>query len=683
MEVDVKPSTPEKDSSGSQSQAVFQKVSEKIGKLCKENPAVCNLKVMLVAMASMSVTLLVAAIVSDTQILTTHGHTRRFERLGVAVSLVDARVGAYSVRVNTAGVDKTYKYTELVQVAERYETEHISDSAVDAYLSSDLSPVLGFRLPITDIRYGAWAGTFAMTCEIIGVCLTALGIILQLIFRTTPDSFILKPGISSRFSITRFENVKQGLPGFLLMTASVVLTLGAVVTSSFIHNMVYRLIVFSVVQAATGSSQLSAWRLTMKEESVLSKQERLRFMQFVGKYLDEPKSVSFGFSFFAILFAIGLNLLVLFVLYYNDNRIARSCAAAGGGSNGVDSSVEVQWNSLPAHCKVRPFAVSVLVFFLGLAVTAFGGNVARRRGVKMNRHPYEVAGVSQSFIDDVVISHTTDYFFSTAGIVDGAVMIFMPLLVMVAISSLDRVRFASKCLELLGVIFVMRGMAVMSTIMPTLFNVLQHPQCWDRPGTKLTDMLAEKEFCNDLMFSGHTVFAMLPAMIFAFNIVYGPYSYKPLIVGAVMLTATALTSLIVAGRLHYTSDVIVAVILTALLVIMNAPVWKLQFSFRKAQSGIGNVSAIDKVPNYLEQAAERLNGYTVAVREDTNQTTADYQSESSNPESWNSLSEAYAALGDVLMETRQSAESAEKEEDEPIAIEPHPQYEQEPLLCKV
>jgi hypothetical protein len=110
----------------------------------------------------------------------------------------------------------------------------------------------------------------------------------------------------------------------------------------------------------------------------------------------------------------------------------------------------------------------------------------------MNRHPFEVAGAPQTFIHDVVISHTKEYFFSTGGIVDAAVMVFMPIMVMLAIVSIDRLKFASKVLELNGIVFFMRGWAVMATIMPTLYNVLQHPQCWDPPGNTLSDMLAEK-----------------------------------------------------------------------------------------------------------------------------------------------------------------------------------------------
>jgi hypothetical protein len=682
MEVDVKLPTPESnDTSASSPPGRAHQALQHVRTVCNESPRVFNLKVLLVVFACISAGLLVGALVSDVQISTHHGHATRFDRLSVDVSVPDARIGSSSITVSRYGTSQMYKYSELLVLGEKYKTETIDDRSVEGFLSANLTSVLGFNFPITTIEYAAWAGTYSVTCQVIGIALTGLAIVLQLLFQTTPDSFILKPGISSRFSLSRFEMIKQGLPGFCLMISSVVLSMGVVAASSFIHNMVYRLVVFSVIETASGGAQINAWRMSMAKDIVDSKQERLRFMQFVGGYLNEPKSVSFGFSFYAVLMAIAINLSVLFILYYNDNRIARSKSL----SNSIDSSLEIQWQTLPAHCKVRPLWISAIVLILGLGVTAVGGNVARRRGVKMNRHPYEVAGVPQSFIDDVVISHTNDYFFSTAGIVDGAVMIFMPLLVMIAISSLDRIRFASKCLELLGVIFFMRGIAVMATIMPTLFNVLQHPQCWNRPGSKLLDMLMEKEFCNDLMFSGHTVFAMLPAMIFAFSIIYGPYSYKPFIVGSVLLTASALTSLIVAGRLHYTSDVIVAIIITALLVVMNAPVWKLQFSFRKAQSGIGNVSAIDKVPSFLEQCAERLNSYTLAVREEV-QVVAN-PSEDKNPESWNKLEEMYHSLGELIDEARVNAKSIETEDNgnddqiynEVVVID----NEHEPLINKV
>jgi hypothetical protein len=258
-------------------------------------------------------------------------------------------------------------------------------------------------------------------------------------------------------------------------------------------------------------------------------------------------------------------------------------------------------------------------------------------------------------------------------------MIFMPLLVMVAISSLDRMKFAAKTLELFGIIFFMRGLSVMATIMPTLFNVLQHPQCWDKPGDKIADMLAEKEFCNDLMFSGHTVFCFLPALIFVFSIVYGPYSYKPVLILSVLFAASALTSLIIIGRLHYTADIIVAVTLTALLVVMNAPVWKLQFSFRKSQLGVGSVSAIDKVPGYLEMCVERLNLFTSAVQD----TYAGEEGDHS--ESWAKIDATYAQLGDLIQAAMQDAAEAEKQEElEDMGdIEEIREDERQPLLNTV
>ena len=186
------------------------------------------------------------------------------------------------------------------------------------------------------------------------------------------------------------------------------------------------------------------------------------------------------------------------------------------------------------------------------------------------------------------------------------------------------------------------------------------------------------------MFSGHTVFCFLPALIFVYSIVYGPYSYKPALISAVLLTATALSSLIVVGRLHYTADVVVAIILSALLVIMNAPVWKLLFSFRKSQLGIGSVSAIDKVPGYLELCIDRLNVYTSTVQE--NLPTAE---DGSNAETWAKVDALYAELGQLIESAVTDAKQAELEEetddDQRVsdAIEQVDEDEQRPLLTSV
>lgn len=657
-----------------------------------------TLKVMLISCAFLSLVFLLSSIFVDTYIQTHADHPVKFEHLNVDVVLPASKIGAMRIAVTLSGEqEKGYKYSDLAKIQDKDASKSIDDKSLETFLSSDLVSSLGFRLPITTIDYASAAGTFVVVLDAFSIIFTAMAIIFQMLFRAEPDSFILRPGISAKVSISRKDMLRSGLPGFCLLVSACCSMMHAVVISSFIHNMVFRIVAYSIFNSGVGGGSLAGFRVSMLEQTVSSKQEQLKLMQFIGRYLTNGDNVSFGFSFYAILISIGLSMTVLFVLYYNDNTIARSKTNAAAvpltQPLAVTASVipvdpitqpttavpvvaplvtnaDTQWKLLPWHCRVRPLGVSIAIFFLGLGVTAVGGNVARARGVKMNRHPFEVDGAPRSFIDDVVISHTTDYFFSTAGIVDGAVMIFMPLLLMVAISSLDRVKFASKVLELLGVIFFMRGISVMATIMPTLFNVLQHPQCWDQPGSSLGDKLAEKEFCNDLMFSGHTVFCFLPALIFVFSIVYGPYSYKPVLISSVLLSAAALTSLIIVGRLHYTSDVVVAITLTALLVVMNAPVWKLQFSFRKSQLGVGSVSAIDKVPGYLELCIERLNLFTVTVQDSLSGTE---EEEGKQVESWTKIEETYAKLGALIEQVKEDSIRSEKAELE--AIE-----NQEPLL---
>jgi hypothetical protein len=637
-----------------------------------------NLKIMLVAFAGISLIFLLTSIFLDTYISTYSGHPVKFDLLSVDVLLPDSRIG--SSRISVSEVD--YKYSNLAEGS----GSSADDKSLEIFLSSDLKSSVGFQLPITTIQYASSAGTLVLVLDALSIVCTAMAIVLQLVFRAEPDSFILRPGVSAKVTISRKDMLRSGLPGFCLLASAAFSMMHAVLVSSYVHNFLYRLVAYAIFNSEADGAQLAALRVSLKGESVAAKQEQLRLMQFIGRYLTNTENVGFGISFFGIILSIALNLTVVFVLFYNDNAIARS------KTNGVPTqaltntsqAADSQWKALPWHCRVRPLWVSMLIFIFGLSFTAVGGNVARIRGVKMNRHPFEVEGAHQSFIDDVVISHTNEYFFSTAGIVDGAVMIFMPILLMVAISSLDRIKFASKVCELFGIIFFMRGISVMATIMPTLFNVLQHPQCWDKPGSSLADQITEKEFCNDLMFSGHTVFCFLPALIFVFSIVYGPYSYKPLLIASVLLSACALTSLIIVGRLHYTADVVVAIVLTALLVIMNAPVWKLQFSFRRSQLGFGSVSAIDKVPGFLELCIERLNVYAVTVQDSVAGTEAE---EGMHDESWKKIDAEFAKLGELIEQVKLDSINAERAELAAIedADDPSPPSDdmKQPLLSKV
>ena len=641
-----------------------------------------TLKVFLIASACVSLAFLITCFVMDTHIITNAGDPVRFDRLLVDVELPDARVGTVMVAAAYESSEyKTFTYKSLASEHETGQPKSVDDHSIETFLSTDLKGTLGFALPITTIDYAAWLTVPIYILQGLAMLLTALAIVLQLWFRRDPDSFILRPGISSRISVTKGEMLRSGLPGFLLLASASVSMILMVVVSSFMHNMVFRLVAYSIFNSGVSGDQLAAYRVAMKGTSVSHKQEQLKLMQFIGRFLTDKSHVQFGVSFYALMASIALNLSVLFVLYWNDNKAARTKVETVAAATASQTATKDPWKQLPGHCRVRPLWASVLIFLFGMSVTALGGNIARRRGVRMNRHPFEVDGAPQTFIDDVVISHTKDYFFSTGGIVDAAVMVFMPIMVMLAIVSIDRLKFASKVVELYGIIFFMRGLSVMATIMPTLYNVLQHPQCWDAPGTTLSDMLAEKEFCNDCMFSGHTVFCFLPALIFVFSIVYGPYSYKPFLIFTVILASTALTSLIVIGRLHYTSDVVVAIVLTALLVIMNAPVWKLLFSFRKSQLGVGSVSAIDKVPGFLEMCLERINLYTTTVQDNL-----PVPEEGNHDETWAKVEATYAQLGELIDAAMADSQQAEEEEEEeeinenPIEEVVNEDEERRPLL---
>jgi hypothetical protein len=578
----------------------------------------------------------------------------------VDIELPSATIGA--IKVDVSG-ENSFTYKSLDEYNRDATQRSIDYRSIEVFLATDLRNTLGFQLPITTIGYAAWMTVPIYLLECLSVVLAVGAIGLQLWFREVPDSFILKPGISSRISAANLQRLKSGLPGFFLLASACVSMVLTVVISSFMHNMVFRLVAYAIFNSGVSGEFLASYRVAMTGESVSTKQEQLKLMQFIGRFLTDRKHVSFSWSFYLLMASMALNLTVLFVLYWNDNKAARAKVEAVDAPSSVTSQAaaraEAGWKQLPTHCRVRSIWTSAFIFLGGMGVTAIGGNVARRRGVKMNRHPFEVAGAPQTFIDDVVISHTQNYFFSTGGIVDAAVLVFTPIMIMLAIVSIDRLKFASKVMELYGIIFFMRGLAVMATIMPTLYNVLQHPQCWDVPGNKLADMLAEKEFCNDCMFSGHTVFCFFPALIFVYSIIYGPYSYKPLLIASVLLSATLLTSLIVVGRLHYTSDVVVAIVLTFLLVIMNAPVWKLLFSFRKSQLGVGSLSAIDKVPGFLEMCVERLNLYTTTVEESAE--------DGDNKESWSKVDAIYAQLGE-LIEAASTQAAADEEEDHDIDL---------------
>lgn len=109
------------------------------------------------------------------------------------------------------------------------------------------------------------------------------------------------------------------------------------------------------------------------------------------------------------------------------------------------------------------------------------------------------------------------------------------------------------------------------------------------------------------------------------------------------------------------------------------------FSFRKSQLGIGSVSAIDKVPGYLELCIDRLNVYTSTVQENLRVSGED----GSNTESWAKVDVVYAELGELIetavFEAKQAEFEDETDEEQRVsdAIEHIDEDEQRPLLTSV
>ena len=109
-----------------------------------------------------------------------------------------------------------------------------------------------------------------------------------------------------------------------------------------------------------------------------------------------------------------------------------------------------------------------------------------------------------------------------------------------------------------------------------------------------------------MIFSGHSVLAVVPAITLILLLVYGPFKNR---VGTIVTIGIGLAislSVILLGRFHYTADVVIAFVVCFLLVLIHSPALKIFFSYRRFEIGHGKSAQVEKVAGELESASTTI-----------------------------------------------------------------------------
>jgi hypothetical protein len=219
---------------------------------------------------------------------------------------------------------------------------------------------------------------------------------------------------------------------------------------------------------------------------------------------------------------------------------------------------------------------------------------ARVRGYELNLFFYNYKFIpsaddltNQSWsLPDALLDHFNTY------VVDKSIVKLMlagwiPMLVVISLGSVDIKRYLSKVIESIGTLILIGAIVGLFTVPPTPAFVLQKPQCYDAPRRPPTflQFISISESCNNQIFSLYSVLIVLPIMMNAFYVRYGPVRQK--IVPYLILVFVCGLSMfaVIATRQQYVVDVYIGVVITVLYSFTQSAAFKLLFRFGTIHPG--------------------------------------------------------------------------------------------------
>lgn len=387
------------------------------------------------------------------------------------------------------------------------------------------------------------------------------------------------------------------------------------------------LLVTSLVQSLSTRFALSALRRYMTSEAWLQfltvfkgsnpRTYEMNVLISLGTWYRES-GASWRFSTYSIVIECFVAMVGFLAVFYLDSRTVRSRLRMIN----PDGMVRKQLLNLPLQCRVLPLWVSLLSLFLSSLTSKFVGREVFNAGQKVNRLPWLSRLHLEPFqlIDDLVLSRTNGFWFNPAAVVDGAVVAWLPMVMVLVMGSVARWHSLSKLIEVIAYGYWIRTVSIIVTIYPTSMSVLQSPECFSGKEMSFLDALLGNEFCNDIMYSGHATLVLTPAFVMILMIIYGPFQFKTLSIIGIAIFVTCSVSIVVVGRFHYTADVLVASLVCSLLALIHAPAWKIIFSVRKFEFKLAATDDLQRVAAELEELGIRTVSLVKARRIDYNTT---------------------------------------------------------------
>jgi hypothetical protein len=427
-----------------------------------------------------------------------------------------------------------------------------------------------------------------------GLSLAAL--VLQLVYRETPSTMMFKTG--SNFA----DNWKGALPVWLLLVSA-------------IFGVLSLLLATSVSQPLATRFALRATRLNLSPqewtkfcEQLDAPQPRLfllKTLRVMGHWFMKA-GAEWMFSSYCIMTVIGLCMSVFVFAFFMDSQLVRF--RMGLDTMIIRDRIKQELARLPRHCRVLPIWVPIAAFVLMNGITKFCGRSANNRGRWLNRFLWTSPEVvpQNRLIDDLIVSKTNFLYFQPPTIIDGAVLIWVPLLLTIVLGSIERISFLSKFLEIITIAYLGRCFSIMATIMPSAMTLLQRPVCYDDTRMTVWESFKTSNFCNDMVYSGHATLTMVPGMALLLMIIYGPFRSKLILLTSVALGMAISLSIVVVGRFHFTADVLISAIVCFFAALVHAPALKVFYSYHRYEQDKGALAGIGRMAGEIERASDTV-----------------------------------------------------------------------------
>jgi hypothetical protein len=466
------------------------------------------------------------------------------------------------------------------------QTRKISFAAGEAPLDDEFFE--RFEFDIVGMEYTSLAWSFVRWITYLALGLQVAALALAIGFGGYPTTLSFKVGSTLR------DSWKDALPVWLLLFCGLLSILAVLLSNSSVQSIGTRY-AFYAIREANDAASVAAF-----EEALDGPQPRLFLMdtlRLVGHWFVKGGGNKWAISSFLLVGVVAFDLMIFVGAFFLDTRIIQSELQYD------DSKLQADLKRLPTHCRVLPLWVSILFFVLMNVITKFAGRYVNNQGRWLNRLPWTATEEPphDRLVDDIINDYTQFFWIQPAMLVDGAFLLWIPLVIVLVLGSLHRMALLSKIIEIISLAYIFRCFSIVATILPSAMTLVQRPICYDDAEMSLGDSFTTSNFCNDMIYSGHSTGAMVCACVLLMMLIYGPYRHKVITIGIVCGFALLSLTVILLGRYHFTADVLIALVVCVLVTLIHAPALKLFFHYRRVQLSSGSYAGVGKIAGELER----------------------------------------------------------------------------------